>query len=259
MTKKNCSHRTLCTISSNKFLKSKFMLYLVLAMLCFSSTVNASGLQISPVKIFFKQDQKMAAFTIKNLKPNKIILQSEIKQWRQKDGENIFKDQQDLIVAPTIISIQPGESQIFRIALKKPLIEKKELSYRIFLHEVISQQQRKAGLNFVLQISLPIFISPIKEKPGEIIWQEKHTDKDIILQGKNTSNQHILISHIKIKSPNTKDFLVNENVFTYLLPYQSHTWYFNKDLKSKSFIDNFHESIVEAVTQAGLVTKKMKF
>lgn len=219
----------------------------------------ASGLQISPIRIDFKNGQRISSFTVTNLKNSAIVLQSEVKKWRQKDSKNIYNKQNEVFIAPPIIKIKSGQSQIFRVALRSDLYGILEKPYRIFLQEVVSKiTKSKAGLHFAMRIGLPVFIAPTKALAKDVKWSLKKVNQQIFIKAENLGNRHVQVTHLKIINPKNKQALVNKKVFHYLLAGKSYTWKLNSEKKAQQFLKEIKLTKLEVITNGRILQSELQ-
>jgi fimbrial chaperone protein len=130
---------------------------------------------ISPVVVELGARQRAVAITVslssKATAP--VMLQSEVLQWEQGlDGAARHQGSTDLVVAPPIAEIKPGESQVFRVALSGPRRHPGELAYRLILEDVSQAppDNPAAGLSFKLRYDLPVLVAPAEPLRAAPRW-----------------------------------------------------------------------------------------
>ena len=221
---------------------------------CGLSISSASGLQISPVRIHLSKQQGVTSFTVTNSTNKEVVLQGEIKQWRQAGEQELYSASDDLILAPPIVAIPPGKSQIFRVAVRNHKPSDEEQSYRVYLQEVVSQlDKEKAGLHFALRIGLPVFIAPKTSLPKKVKWDVKTKKGEVLLTATNLSNVHVQISHLLLVDKKKNNPIIDKSVFRYLLPGKSYTWHLKTKKKAQEFMDSIKLSKLEAKTDQGVL------
>lgn len=238
----------------NKFFFSKAWFLNLLCFFFFVGSSHASGLQISPVRLFFNSKTKVVAFSIRNLTEQPVLLQTSIKKWQQKNQKEIYFSQSELLVAPPIVQIKPGERQTFRVALRKVLSAlKEEQTYRLFLQEVITEKQKKQrGLHFAVRVGLPIFIEPQIIEPTKLSWKLQKSSTGFALTATNLTNHHVQITKISVGADDHGQMVVDKKVFQYLLANRSYTWRLSKkDFKSSHKKGEL--KIIKVVTDFGVL------
>lgn len=224
----------------------------------YAPVVFAAGLQISPIRIFLSKDRKVTAFRIKNMTAKTMLLQGKVMRWQQQKDENVYTPSEDILLAPPIVSIAPGQTQIFRVAMRHVNPSEKELSYRLFLQEVIEQAKRdKPGLHFALRIGLPVFIAPVKKLPDNVQWKAWKDNKNLYIKASNLGNSHVQVSHLLLLEKKEKKPYLDKNVFRYLLPGMSYTWKLSLNTKTKLKLKPTQLSQLEATTDAGVLNSEI--
>jgi fimbrial chaperone protein len=239
------------------YLKQLMAGILVCLNLIGANAVKASDLQVSPVRLTLSPKQNIVAFHVNNLSKNTVLLQSKVKQWIQDNGKDIYHDQDNIFISPPIVTIPAGESQIFRVALRKALTSETEQSYRVFLQEVVTPKQG-AGLSFSVRIGVPLFIHPFKSSERKVTWKIKRDKQAVLITATNPNNHHVQITRLKLLDKEKKQILVDKSVFHYLLPGQSFTWIFDKDEKANQFLKTLDDTILEAMSDFGAMSQKLK-
>lgn len=156
------------------------------------------------------------------------VFQAEPVLWQHKDGQDIFQPTTQLIVSPPMFRMRPGARQIVRIGLAEPdsVAADSEGTYRLFLEEIPQKSEAaKSGvqLNFLLRLSLPLFIQPKSPAAESLSWSAKSTRDGIVLQVHNNSNVHARISALELL-PQGSDQSLRVNNFIYLFAGETHSW-----------------------------------
>lgn len=123
----------------------------------------ASGAQatiISPVTVELTLAHRVVAVTVSNDSDKPMTLQTDILAWTQPGGEDRNEASDDLLVAPSIAEIKPGDSQIFRVTLRRPTLAVAERAYRLVLDDVnIQKKTDGTGVTFLFSHRLPVFVA----------------------------------------------------------------------------------------------------
>jgi fimbrial chaperone protein len=126
----------------------------------------ANAVTISPVIVEMSPAKKVVSVTVTNPSGQSVSFQAGVMAWTQPDGKDHYEDSSDLMVVPPIAEIGPGQTQIFRVALRKPP-GPKEQAYRVVLEDVTDETASKADtavVNIRVRHSLPVFVAAT-EKP----------------------------------------------------------------------------------------------
>ncbi|MDB5874030.1 MAG: pilus assembly protein chaperone PapD-like protein [Ramlibacter sp.] len=131
---------------------------------------------IDPVVVEVGPRQRTVAITVtlsaKAAAP--VLLQSQALSWEQAaDGSPRLQPTQDLVIAPPIAELKPGESQVFRVALRGPRREPGELAYRLVLEDTYRQPAATAGqgVSFRMRYDLPVLVAPAEPVRNDARWE----------------------------------------------------------------------------------------
>ncbi len=144
--------------------------------------------------------------------------------WRQVEGQDELTATQDIITAPPVFTVAPGQTQIIRVGFRRQPKAEKELSYRIILSQVPDQVTPDQGVNIVLRMSLPVFYTPRKTEPTPE-WTLSGNNNELELSLHNSGLQHLQIKKITLLSSADSDVALAEiEGAGYVLPGSSRSW-----------------------------------
>lgn len=229
----------------------RFWLFLFLS-IC-SQFALADSLQVTPVRIVFDKDQKISSFTIKNLTQKPVILQSQGFKWLQENGLSTYSKTDKLFIAPPIADIAPGKKQLFRVALRDVKVTDQEQAFRIYIQEVIPEEEKRAGtLQFALRIGLPVFVKAANDIVPDVKWMvAKKPKNELLVVLQNTGKRHIQVTNMAILAKGEKKALVSQRTFVYILPQQSHQF------RLKLPQQNTDNLVLQATTDSGKIDKQL--
>jgi fimbrial chaperone protein len=120
--------------------------------------------------------------------------------WDQgKQGEMILNPTHDLVVYPSLLTIDAGNERNVRVGTKSPVVSK-EKSYRIFIEELPPVTKRvDSGVRILTRIGVPIFIQPQPPKPHALIEYLAVNKSEILFEVINRGNVHFVPRAIRIK------------------------------------------------------------
>lgn len=108
------------------------------------------------------------------------------------DGTALYQPSKDLVVSPPIAQLKPGESQLFRVALRGPRHQPGELAYRLVLEDGHQPQSGAAGVSFRLRYDLPVLVGPTEPARQALRWQPCQAKPDYIcLRLHNDGNRRV--------------------------------------------------------------------
>ncbi len=168
-----------------------------------SATAQAASLSVSPVVITLEENKHTAAITLKNEGSETRVVQTELLRWTQENGEDIHTASRDILVNPPIATLQPGQTQIIRIGLKRKVDKAQELAYRLYISEVPPPPKEGfTGLRIALRLGLAVFVSPKAKPCSSLDWKASRGSNDSLqLTLINSGNHHVRLNSIKVSDP----------------------------------------------------------
>jgi fimbrial chaperone protein len=197
----------------------KFRFIALVCVLAQSTFAFAQQVLVSPLRVSFKSEQQSEIVSIRNTSKDTFTVQPKVMKWSQKDGKDVFEPTRDLLVAPPIVDVAAGESQVIRIALKRPPEPGKELTYRLFIQQVVApQKQSTTALAFSWNLSLPVFVTTADSSASASLqWTGDVSGKTMTLTAINSGSMHVQVKKIRVES--SAGVSASEQMF-YLLPAQ---------------------------------------
>jgi fimbrial chaperone protein len=197
----------------------KFFVTTAFCLLTFSHFAFAQQVLVSPLRVSFKTEQQSEIVSIRNTSNQTFTVQPKVMKWSQKDGKDVFEPTRDILVAPPIVDVAAGENQVIRIALKRPPESGKELTYRLFLQQVVApQKQSSAALAFSWNLSLPVFVTTADSSTvASLKWTGSVSGKTMTLTAVNSGSMHVQVKKLRVES--SAGVSQSEQMF-YLLPAQ---------------------------------------
>jgi fimbrial chaperone protein len=186
----------------------------------------SASLKISPMSLQLSAKDKISSLKVTNVSDESVVLQIELKDWQQENGEDINTLTRDIIISPPIAKIGPQERQIFRLTVRKKHSSDEETAYRVFLNEVPQPTpMRKSSIQTLLSISLPLFIKPNQQISLNPIWSVSWGEKNTLkVSLENKGNEHLKVTKIRLKEGNKSKFLVEKETLDYILPLKKKGW-----------------------------------
>lgn len=191
-------------------------------LLIFQTSPALAAFSLNKVRINLSADTPVDSIRVGAPKEGKtpVLLQVRLVQWSQKEGKNSYEKTKDLIVAPPFIRLMPGAKQILRIGLRKVKPITTEESYRLFVREITPMRKDINTIQFRLNMSLPVFVTPVSPTPSAVFLLRKTDPQHFDLGVKNTGNVHLQIISVKITDDQKNTETVSGNP-VYVLPGQS--------------------------------------
>ena len=197
-----------------------------------SSVALASGLQVSPISLSLQAKENASGLTLSNTGDNAVHAQVRVYQWSQNEKGDQLTTSRGLLASPPMIELQPGEKQLIRVirASAPPSgAGAVEASYRLSIDEIpIKSAEQKAGLQFALSYSLPVFVNPvgITETSPKLHWNYRlqPDGKQIELSVKNSGNGHAQLAGLSLINSSGNDIDIHQGLLGYVLPGATMQW-----------------------------------
>jgi len=193
----------------------------------------ASDLEIDPIRIELSPQQQSAVLTIKNDSDQPASIQVQVVSWSQVDGKDVYTPTRELLVAPPIVTIAARSEQVLRAALRRQADATSELSYRIYLQELLPPPAPGfRGLQVALRIGLPVFVQPQQGKAApKMIWAaSRMPGGGVKVELQNQGNAHVQVSDFALYLSGSDKSIAREASSTYVLAGQTRVWLLKTDL-----------------------------
>ncbi|UXI02017.1 molecular chaperone [Photobacterium sp. TY1-4] len=126
----------------------------------------ANSLLIWPIYPKILANQKATSVWIENRGRNTAFLQVRIFRWDQRDGQDIFATQTQLLATPPFVQIPAGEKQLIRVIDQTLENQTQEYAFRVLIDELPplrppgqpEDQHSRMGVNIRMRYSLPLFV-----------------------------------------------------------------------------------------------------
>lgn len=126
---------------------------------------------VTPLRVELSPQSPAAIVDVINTSAGPLTLQMQQRAWIQSEGQDGQADTRDLILSPAIFTLQRGEKQVVRIAIRGAPDARRERAYRIFVSEVPTPQLKVApdasGFRVALRMDLPLFVAPVQAAAPE--------------------------------------------------------------------------------------------
>lgn len=178
-----------------------------LLLLAAGANAGAGSFNVSPILAEVPRGESSATYTLRNTGEQPLTVQVSAKHWLQRDNNNLHVDNRTLLVVPPLATIEPGGTQIVRVALRKER-PAHELAYRIYFHEVPpAPPEGFVGLSTALRFEVPLFFAP--EKPERRLdWRLTRTGDKLRLSVRNRGTRFARFSRLALSGRGGKSAAV---------------------------------------------------
>jgi len=205
---------------------------------------NAAGLQVAPVTLTLQPAQQADGLWLSNTGGMPMNAQVRVFRWTQADGQEKLEPTRALIVSPPMLQLPAEGRQLVRVIRSGPPPSgMAEESYRVLIDELPlaetappsssqalpppqSPPGAAKGLNFVMQHSLPIFISPAGAAPNppQLTWKLLRQGAQAVLEVANSGGTHAQLAGLVFTDAAGRQTPVHQGLLGYVLPGSTMRW-----------------------------------
>ncbi len=175
---------------------------------CWASILHASPFQVTPMRLELASGDHIGNVTVFNSGDKKLNIQVKAKAWSQdaKTGQDQLSTTKELVFFPKIFSIPAHGEKSIRVGYQGE-VTGKERSYRLFIRELPIKKPGLSGAQFVLQISMPVFLYPVgSRKPRQPTMQGITVhDGILMLKAANPSPRYYSLNKIEVLGSHDDD------------------------------------------------------
>lgn len=195
-----CGH-SLTPFASLSAVFRLFLLMLFAPLLCVAPAASAGSFSIDPVRIVLSEARPSAVMRVENRGDAAITVQLQALSWSQSANRDELSASRELLATPQVFRLRPGQVQVVRIALLRPVDDKRELAYRLLLDEVPPPPAADfRGLQMALRISMPVFVQPRTSATAELAAAVVERDGHRRLQLVNRGQAHVQLGSLSLQS-----------------------------------------------------------
>jgi fimbrial chaperone protein len=217
----------------------------------------AGSFQVTPIRLEFSAQQRTAALTVRNDSAEPLVIQIELTDWSQRDSQDVYAETSDLLATPPIVTVAAGRDQVFRVGLRRAPDPSRELSYRVFLREIVPPPPPDfTGLQVSLRVGVPAFVKPIAAGARPVLaWSARMApDGRLSVTAKNSGNMHVQVVEFKLTIPGTETVAATSDQMSYLLAEQTREWLLDLKAALPAGVTRLH---LMAQTDAGPIEAEL--
>lgn len=198
----------------------------VFALLTWFSAATASGLSVTPIRVYLDEETPTATLTLENNGNTPTVVQLQLMRWDSDGVEDQYRPTYEVVATPPIATLQPGQIQIVRVGLSREVEPERELAYRLYIEEVPPPPRPgQQGLQVALRIGVPIFIAPKAAAQPRLQWRAVRNGPDsVAVRATNVGNAHLRLTSMVLRAGEKGRKLAERQIVGYLLPGQSRQW-----------------------------------
>lgn len=211
---------------ASKFIPAVTGLAMLLAL---SAPAVAGSFSISPLRVDFTATSSTAALTVRNEDAAPVVVQTQGLGWSQEGGQDALAPSRDLLISPAVFTLQPGGSQLIRVALRRSVDPVRELSYRLIIQEVPQTASPEfTGLQVALKLSVPVFVAPTAPATAQVTWAATRDDDGrLSVTARNDGGAHARIQRFALKTADSTATVLEQPALSYVLAGAVRQWSFD--------------------------------
>lgn len=164
--------------------------------------VQAYAFGVTPIRVELDASTRSSALTVSNDDAVKIGFQMRLMRWRQgPEGKDIYEDSKDLVFFPRLMTVDPKDKRVIRVAAQKPAGEM-EATYRLFIEELPDSSKGAAAgpqIAVRMRFAVPVFVAPANPVIKGAIENLNQDGKTLRFKVSNQGNRHFKIDSISLR------------------------------------------------------------
>ncbi len=197
-----------------------------------SPSARAANLQVSPLVVEVPVDSGIVTYHLRNSGSEPLSVQVHAYDWEQPKGSDKLTPTDNLMVVPTIVSIQPGREQLIRVALKDER-PSHELNYRLHFQELPPQTKPgQVTITTLLKLNVPLFFSAnsaVRSYEPQLRLEEQES---IQVEIQNTGSRYLRFTELQLLNSEGVTLSERKGLF-YILPGVTRQWQIQLDKAGK--------------------------
>lgn len=186
-------------------------------------SARAASLQVSPLVAEVPPGTRIVTYRLHNSAAKPLSVEVSAYDWEQPNGSDKLTPAENLLVVPSIVSIQPGREQLIRVALQGDRPEH-ELNYRLHFQELPPQKTPgKAAVTTLLKLNLPLFFTTDSSVRSYKPQLHLHNRDTIEVEIQNTGSRYLRVTKMQLDSADGTTLGERKGLF-YILPGVSRQW-----------------------------------
>jgi fimbrial chaperone protein len=186
----------------------------------------AGSFSVAPTRVELSGGARTAVVTLRNVAPEPLTVQVSVVGWSQQGGEDTYPATRDLLATPPVLTLEPDEERVVRIALRREPDPNQDLPFRVFFEEVPPAPRAGFnGVNVALRVGVPIFVRSASRTRADLRW-ELHSEAGgkLRIEAINQGTAHIQITGFELSAEGASAAPARVNVMKYVLPRSRMSW-----------------------------------
>jgi fimbrial chaperone protein len=180
-----------------------------------------SSFNVTPLRIELDGTAQFSTFQVRNDSSAKMAVQARGFAWDQSGGEDRYAPTADIAISPSIVEIEPGATQHFKLIRRRTSFGTSEASYRLVLDQLPDGRTQQGGAsNTLLRVSIPVFIDRNAARPAQLAWSANKTGIRIA----NSGGRSVKFGRLAIATPDGRVLNLAANGPRYVLSGAAMVW-----------------------------------
>ncbi|MDO9353088.1 MAG: fimbria/pilus periplasmic chaperone, partial [Solirubrobacteraceae bacterium] len=156
-------------------MRALFFLFAIAVLSLHVGFASASDIGVTPVAVHLDKSNDRATVSVVNSGSDPVIMQVEAVEWKAGAPADRDTPTADMVINPSVFTVQPGQSQLVRVGLRRAAQADHEGTYRIVMREVPAAPRpgevRISGqVRVLMALRVPIYVAP-QNVVRESRWQ----------------------------------------------------------------------------------------
>jgi len=169
-----------------------------------SYSVRAADVTLMPVTVRLDRANDRATVQVMNNGQEPVLMQAEAIAWNRVGGIDVDGPTNDLIVNPPVFTVQPGQTQVLRLGLRRNQELAQEGTYRIVLREVPMPRPSDAlnvagSVRVLVALRVPVYVAPAQVRRGEQWKLSRAANGELLAEVANTGNVHLKVAELRLQ------------------------------------------------------------
>lgn len=179
-------------------------LLLSLALSVLATLAQAADVSLMPVNVRLDRNNDRSTVQVTNNGREVVVMQADAIAWQRVDGQDLDAPTSDIIVNPPVFTLQPGQTQVVRVGLRKAQELQQEATYRMVLREVptprVSDLLNVAGsVRVLVALRVPVYVAPAKVLRRETWQVRREPNGEMVASVSNTGNVHLKVGELRVQ------------------------------------------------------------
>lgn len=167
------------------------------------TTARAADVTLMPVNVKLDRANDRATVQVLNNGQEPVLMQAEAIAWNRVGGLDVDAPTSDLIVNPPVFTVQPGQTQVLRLGLRRNQELAQEGTYRIVLREVPMPRPSDAinvsgSVRVLVTMRVPVYVAPSKVTRSEQWKVTRASNGDLLAEVSNNGNVHLKVAELRL-------------------------------------------------------------